>query len=105
MFRATGVSLSGGSGWVLLDYNFQTKQLCTYWSGNHTQSVAFGLPLLVLDTYEHSYQMDYGAAAAKYIDAFFRNINWDESDEQRGDKPNGYENRWDNHFACGECER
>jgi len=35
-------------------------------------------PLLVLDMYEHSYQMDYGAAAAKYIDAFFRNINWDE---------------------------
>ena len=78
MFRATGVSLSGGSGWALLDYNFQTGQLHTYWSGHHTQSVAFGQPLLVLDMYEHSYQMDYGAAAAKYIDAFFRNINWDE---------------------------
>jgi len=78
LFRATGMSLSGGSGWALLDYNFQTAQLCTYWSGNHTQSVAFGQPLLVLDMYEHSYQMDYGAAAAKYIDAFFRNINWDE---------------------------
>jgi len=78
LFRATGMSLSGGSGWALLDYNFQTADLCTYWSGNHTQSVAFGQPLLVLDMYEHSYQMDYGAAAAKYIDAFFRNINWDE---------------------------
>ncbi|HKD40905.1 MAG TPA: Fe-Mn family superoxide dismutase [Myxococcaceae bacterium] len=78
LFRATGMSLSGGSGWALLEYNFQTAQLCTYWSGNHTQSVAFGQPLLVLDMYEHSYQMDYGAAAAKYIDAFFRNINWDE---------------------------
>jgi superoxide dismutase, Fe-Mn family len=78
LFRATGMSLSGGSGWALLDYNFQTAELCTYWSGNHTQSVAFGQPLLVLDMYEHSYQMDYGAAAAKYIDAFFRSINWDE---------------------------
>jgi len=78
LFRATGISLSGGSGWVLLDYNFQTGELCIYWSGNHTQSVAFGQPLLVLDMYEHSYQMDYGAAAAKYIDAFFRNVNWDE---------------------------
>jgi superoxide dismutase, Fe-Mn family len=29
-----------------------------------------------MDMYEHSYQMDYGAAAAKYIDAFFQNINW-----------------------------
>jgi len=30
-----------------------------------------------MDMYEHSYQIDYGAAAAKYIDAFFRNIRWD----------------------------
>lgn len=88
LFRATGVSLSGGSGWVLLDYNFQISQLHTYWSGNHTQSVAFGQPLLVLDMYEHSYQMDYGAAASKYIDAFFRNINWDEVNRrlERADK-------------------
>ncbi len=31
-------------------------------------------PMLVLEMYEHAYQMDYGAAAAKYIDAFFGNI-------------------------------
>jgi Fe-Mn family superoxide dismutase len=30
-----------------------------------------------MDMYEHSYQMDYGAAAAKYVDAFFKNIQWD----------------------------
>jgi len=28
--------------------------------------------------YEHSYHLDYGAAAARYVDAFFQNINWDE---------------------------
>ena len=33
--------------------------------------------MLVLDMYEHSYQMDYGAAVAKYIDAFFTGIRWD----------------------------
>jgi superoxide dismutase, Fe-Mn family len=27
--------------------------------------------------YEHAYQLDYGAAAPKYIDAFMANINWD----------------------------
>ena len=37
-----------------------------------------GLPLLVLDMYEHAYQMDYGAAAAKYVDAFMQNVNWEE---------------------------
>ncbi|HZH14185.1 MAG TPA: Fe-Mn family superoxide dismutase [Archangium sp.] len=77
-FRATGASLGGGSGWVILAYNFQTGQPHTYWSGHHTQFLASGLPLLVMDMYEHAYQMDYGAAAAKYIDAFFQNIRWDE---------------------------
>ena len=33
--------------------------------------------MLVMDMYEHAYQMDYGAAAAKYIDAFFPTIQWD----------------------------
>jgi Fe-Mn family superoxide dismutase len=28
--------------------------------------------------YEHAYQMDYGAAAAKYVDAFMQNVNWEE---------------------------
>ncbi|MFL5345992.1 MAG: superoxide dismutase [Hyalangium sp.] len=77
-FRATGASLGGGSGWVILAYNFHTGEPHTYWSGNHTQALAFGQPLLVMDMYEHAYQMDYGAAAAKYIDAFFQNLRWDE---------------------------
>ena len=37
-----------------------------------------GQPLLVLDMYEHSYHLDYGAAAAKYVEAFMANIDWDE---------------------------
>ena len=28
--------------------------------------------------YEHAYHMDYGAAAAKYVDSFMQNVNWDE---------------------------
>jgi Fe-Mn family superoxide dismutase len=28
--------------------------------------------------YEHSYHMDYGAAAAKYVDAFMQNVQWEE---------------------------
>jgi superoxide dismutase len=26
--------------------------------------------------YEHSYQLDYGAFAERYVDAFMENINW-----------------------------
>jgi Fe-Mn family superoxide dismutase len=78
LFRATAMSLAGGSGWAILDYNFHSGDLRTYWAGNHTQSVASGYPLLVLDMYEHAYAIDYGAAAAKYVDAFFANVQWQE---------------------------
>jgi hypothetical protein len=30
----------------------------------------------------HSYQMDFGAGAAKYIDVFFANVNWDQVNER-----------------------
>ena len=78
LFRATGLSLAGGSGWTILDLDFSTGDLRIYGAGNHTQSVAFGAPLLVLDMYEHAYAMDYGAAAAKYVDAFMANVAWSE---------------------------
>lgn len=82
LFRATGASLGGGSGWVVLGYDFQADELRTFWSGHHTQALAFAQPVLVMDMYEHAYQMDYGAAAAKYIDAFFANIPWDEANRR-----------------------
>jgi superoxide dismutase, Fe-Mn family len=77
-FRATGASLGGGSGWVTLDFDLATQALRTHASGSHVQSKSGSLKLLVLDMYEHAYHMDYGAAAAKYIDAFFQNVRWEE---------------------------
>ena len=77
-FKRTGNSLSGGSGWTVLAYNMHTREIHNYWSADHTSNPPFSVPLLVLDMYEHAYQMDYGAAAAKYIDAFMTNVNWDE---------------------------
>jgi superoxide dismutase, Fe-Mn family len=80
--RATGMGLGGGSGWALLLLELETGALRTVSSGHHTQVLATSVPLLVLDMYEHSYQMDFGAGAAKYIDAFFANVNWDEVNER-----------------------
>ena len=77
-FRATGAGLGGGSGWVILSLELEGGALRTVWSGNHTQVLATSVPLLVMDMYEHAYQMDFGAAAAKYIDTFFVNVRWDE---------------------------
>ena len=73
-FRRIGAGLGGGSGWVMLGFNTHTQQLENYWLADHAHGPAATLPLLVMD---NSYQMDYGAAAGKYIDAFFRNIQWE----------------------------
>jgi superoxide dismutase, Fe-Mn family len=78
LFRATGMSLSGGSGWVVLAHSFARGGLHITWSSGHPQALAFAAPILIMDMYEHAYQMDFGAAAGKYIDAFFANIKWDE---------------------------
>ena len=77
-FRASAMGLGGGSGWVVLALELDTGGLRTIGSGHHTQALAAGLPLLVLDMYEHSYHLDFGAAVARYIDAFFANVRWDE---------------------------
>jgi len=76
-FRKIGQGLGGGSGWVVLGYNHRLKLLENYWLADHGSNPADTAPLLVMDMYEHAYQMDYGAAAARYIDAFFANIQWD----------------------------
>ena len=76
-FRRIGAGLGGGSGWVVLGFNLHTRQLENYWMADHAHGPAATVPILVMDMYEHSYQMDYGAAAAKYIDAFFQNIQWE----------------------------
>jgi superoxide dismutase, Fe-Mn family len=77
-FKRTAQALGGGSGWAVLAYNLHTGELHNYWAWDHMHNAPAGLPLLVLDMYEHSYQMDYGAAAAKYVDAFMQNVNWEE---------------------------
>lgn len=76
-FRRIGAGLGGGSGWVVLGFNRHLGQLENYWMADHAHAPAATDPVLVMDMYEHSYQMDFGAAAAKYVDAFFANIQWD----------------------------
>ena len=75
-FTAMGRALGGGSGWVLLTFQPREGTLVNQWCADHTHGLAGGVPLLALDMYEHAYHMDYGAAAATYVDAFMQNIAW-----------------------------
>ena len=75
-FVAMGKALGGGSGWVLLTFMPRDGTLVNQWAADHTDAVAGGVPILALDMYEHSYHMDFGAAAGAYVDAFMANIDW-----------------------------
>lgn len=81
-FKKTAAGLAGGSGWVTLSYNLYNGELHNYWAWDHLHNAPMGRPLLVLDMYEHAYHMDYGSAAAKYLDAFMLNVNWQEVDRR-----------------------
>lgn len=77
-FRRIALGLAGGSGWAVLSLNLHTGGLHNRWAWDHQTGVAWECPLLVCDMYEHAYALDYGAAAARYIDAFMRNVKWEE---------------------------
>ncbi len=76
MFRAIG--LMRGPGWALLYWDPVSKQFLTGFSGEQHQGHFVTLPvILALDVWEHAFILDYGAQGkAKYIDAFFKNLNW-----------------------------
>ncbi len=76
-FRKIAQGIAGGSGWVMLGYNESLGILENHWMADHATAPAHTRPLLVLDMYEHAFHMDYGAAAARYIDAWFANLNWE----------------------------
>ncbi|MBG3944285.1 Fe-Mn family superoxide dismutase [Pseudomonas aeruginosa] len=77
-FSAMGKALAGGSGWVLLVWSSRDGRLSNQWGADHCHVMAGGTPILALDMYEHAYHIDYGAKAAAYVDAFMKNILWDE---------------------------
>lgn len=76
-FKKMALSLGGGSGWALLVYNHRLKRLENVWSWDHLHGLWDSEIILALDMYEHSYQMDFGANTKGYVEAFFKNINWD----------------------------
>lgn len=68
-----------GIGWVILTKDPHTGKLFNVWINEHDVGhLSGGMPLLVLDVFEHAYVLDYGMNRADYINAFFGVINWDE---------------------------
>lgn len=64
-------------GWVWTGWNERTKTLFNYVSDAHNSYSLFEVkPVLMLDTYEHAYFMDYGSARGTYVDSFLNNLDW-----------------------------
>ena len=75
----------GGPGWALLTRNRRDGKLHTYFIAEHH----LGLPieqelLLVLDSWEHAFMVDFGIKRPDYINAFLENINWAEVSKRFG---------------------
>jgi Fe-Mn family superoxide dismutase len=81
-FSGMGKALGGGSGWVTLAWSAHDARLVNTWAADHTMTLAGGTPLVVLDMYEHAYQMDYGAKAGAYVDAVMAVLNWTGADKR-----------------------
>jgi Fe-Mn family superoxide dismutase len=79
-FGGMGKALGGGSGWVILAWSHRDQRLANQWAADHTMTLAWSTPILVLDMYEHAYAIDYGAKAGAYVDAFMAATNWSSAD-------------------------
>ena len=83
-FVAMGKALGGGSGWVLLMWSPRAGKLVNQWANDHTMTIADGRGLIALDMYEHAYQMDFGAKATAYVDAYMGVLDWTVADKEFG---------------------
>jgi Fe-Mn family superoxide dismutase len=67
-----------GPGWAILYWDPVVKEFQAGFAGEQHQGHFATLPIiLAMDVWEHAFLLDYGATGkAKYIDAFFKNLNW-----------------------------
>lgn len=64
-------------GWAVLAWDLHEGRLKQYNGDAHDHAVWGCIPILVCDVYEHAYFIDYGSDRKAYIDAFFKNLNWE----------------------------
>ena len=73
-FKASGIA---ARGWVVLAYDYDDEKLHNYSLDSHNLGGIWNaVPIVVLDTYEHAYGIDYGVKRAPYLDAFMSNLDW-----------------------------
>jgi Fe-Mn family superoxide dismutase len=77
-FAQAAVSVEG-SGWAALAFCRKTRRPVIMQVEKHNTNVypMFGI-LMVLDVWEHAYYLDYRNERARFVDAFWNIVDWDE---------------------------
>ena len=66
-----------GSGWAALTWDPLSKRLLTAQIHDHQNEITQGgVPILVLDAWEHAYYLQYGPEKKTYFDAIWNVWNW-----------------------------
>jgi len=72
-----------GSGWATLALDNKTRKLLILQIEKHNVNLAPEVSmLLVLDVWEHAYYLDYKNDRVKFIDNFWKIINWSEVEKR-----------------------
>lgn len=68
-------------GWAVLVWDLHEKKLKQYNGDTHDHAVWGCIPIIALDVYEHAYFIDHGSDRKAYIQAFWKNLNWEVLEE------------------------
>jgi Fe-Mn family superoxide dismutase len=80
-FKATGAMR--GIGWAVLYQDVLSGNFINFWINEHDVGhPSGGMPILIMDVFEHAFMIDYGLKRADYIESFFKNIQWEETEKR-----------------------
>jgi superoxide dismutase, Fe-Mn family len=67
-----------GVGWAIAYYDLTNRRVTNHWISDHENgNIAGFVPVVVMDVWEHAWIKDYKPAEkGKYIEAFFKHIDW-----------------------------
>lgn len=75
-----------GSGWAALTYCNETDKLILMQIEKHNVNICPGIKILmVLDVWEHAYYLDYKNKRNKFVEAFWKIVNWKKVEKRLND--------------------
>lgn len=80
----TAMAMMRGIGWVLTVVDETNGNLLNVWVSDHELGQLGGQKIVfALDVWEHAYTVDYKPTErAKYVEAFWKNLNWQKVEER-----------------------